>query len=130
MEQFSTLQCKSSGHSDENICQPPNDPDKELVPVVGHPRKKKCATEDPEFKELNSSKKPRPSKKKPRVVRSKQCDTGNSVCNIPGCFLQNIEKLKEYSGRNFKKNKDELVQKLYTLINESVFDKKTESVIP
>ncbi|EPQ13934.1 Acidic repeat-containing protein [Myotis brandtii] len=48
----------------------------------------------------------------------------NTNCNIPGCFLRNIEKLKQYSGRKFKKNKDELVQKLYTLMNNTVFENK------
>ncbi|XP_059534661.1 germ cell nuclear acidic protein [Myotis daubentonii] len=48
----------------------------------------------------------------------------NTNCNIPGCFLHNIEKLKQYSGRKFKKNKDELVQKLYTLMNNTVFENK------
>ncbi|KAF6090780.1 hypothetical protein HJG60_012169 [Phyllostomus discolor] len=48
----------------------------------------------------------------------------NLNCNIPGCFLRDIEKLKEYTGRNFKRNKDELVRRLYVLFNETVFDKK------
>lgn len=49
------------------------------------------------------------------------------MCKIPGCFLNNIEKLKEYSGRNFKHNKEELAQKIYTLLNHTVFDRKIES---
>ncbi|KAM9180335.1 germ cell nuclear acidic protein, partial [Dugong dugon] len=48
----------------------------------------------------------------------------NSVCKIPGCFLLDLENSKQYSGKNFKQNKDELVQKIYNLFNSSVFDKK------
>lgn len=42
--------------------------------------------------------------------------------------MRNIEKLKQYSGRKFKKNKDELVQKLYTLMNNTVFENKVKSM--
>lgn len=49
------------------------------------------------------------------------------MCKIPGCFLNNFEKLKEYSGRNFKHNKEELAQKIYMLLNHTVFDGKVES---
>lgn len=46
------------------------------------------------------------------------------MCKIPGCFLRDLENAKQYSGRNFKQNKDSLVQKIYALFNSSVFDKK------
>ncbi|XP_024900205.1 acidic repeat-containing protein isoform X2 [Pteropus alecto] len=51
-------------------------------------------------------------------------DNGNCDCNIPGCFLRDVEKSRRYSGRNFKRNKDELVQRIYALFNSSVFDNK------
>ncbi|XP_045703333.1 acidic repeat-containing protein [Phyllostomus hastatus] len=71
-------------------------------------------------------------KRKPRAEKSPQPSHEhehehkheNLNCNIPGCFLRDIEKLKEYTGRNFKRNKDELVRRLYVLFNETVFDKK------
>lgn len=50
------------------------------------------------------------------------------MCEIPGCFLRDLENSKQYSGRKFKQNKDELVQRIYTLFNNSVFDKKVESM--
>lgn len=50
------------------------------------------------------------------------------MCEIPGCFLHDVEKAKQYSGRKFKKNKDSLVQEMYSLFNRSVFDKKVQSV--
>lgn len=52
----------------------------------------------------------------------------NSQCKIPGCFFHGLENLKEYSGRNYKRNKDELIQKIYALLNRSVFDQKVESM--
>lgn len=42
--------------------------------------------------------------------------------------MRNIEKSKQYSGRKFKKNKDELVEKLYTLMNSTVFENKVKSM--
>jgi hypothetical protein len=41
------------------------------------------------------------------------------MCKIPGWLLNNIEKLKQYPGRNFKHNKEELAQKsLHTTLIE------------
>lgn len=33
-----------------------------------------------------------------------------------------------YSGKNFNKNKDELVQRIYVLMNETVFNNKVEAL--
>lgn len=52
----------------------------------------------------------------------------NSQCKIPGCFFHGLENLKQYSGKNYKQNKDELIQKIYSLLNSSVFDQKVESM--
>ncbi|XP_075394496.1 germ cell nuclear acidic protein [Tenrec ecaudatus] len=65
-----------------------------------------------------------PSKKIPSSAKVEKFQTGNSLCKIPGCFLLDLEKSKQYSGKKFQKNKDELVQKIYNLFNSSVFDKK------
>ncbi|VFV43478.1 Hypothetical predicted protein [Lynx pardinus] len=64
------------------------------------------------------------SKRKPHAAKCDKSHTGHSVCEIPGCFLHDVEKAKQYSGRKFKKNKDSLVQEMYSLFNRSVFDKK------
>ncbi|XP_048191776.1 germ cell nuclear acidic protein isoform X2 [Perognathus longimembris pacificus] len=50
--------------------------------------------------------------------------TEKPTCKIPGCFFHEIEKLKQYSGRNFKRNKDELTQRIYELANTTIFDDK------
>ncbi|XP_069896426.1 germ cell nuclear acidic protein [Dipodomys merriami] len=53
-----------------------------------------------------------------------KCGTEKSTCEIPGCFFHEIEKLKQYSGRNFKHNKNELTQRIYELANTTIFDDK------
>ncbi|XP_032448105.1 acidic repeat-containing protein isoform X2 [Lynx canadensis] len=60
----------------------------------------------------------------PAAKWHRHCGERHSVCEIPGCFLHDVEKAKQYSGRKFKKNKDSLVQEMYSLFNRSVFDKK------
>ncbi|XP_057159208.1 germ cell nuclear acidic protein [Ursus arctos] len=76
------------------------------------------------FSAVRVSKRRVPSKKKPGAGKTEKCKTGRGTCKIPGCFLRDLENAKQYSGRNFKQNKDSLVQKIYTLFNSSVFDKK------
>ncbi|XP_036913955.1 acidic repeat-containing protein [Sturnira hondurensis] len=87
-------------------------------------QKKQAESAEPPAKRKRAG----PPKRKPQAVESSQAshqhEHENVNCNIPGCFLHGVEKLKEYSGRNFKKNKDELVRRLYVLFNETVFNKK------
>ncbi|XP_023363818.1 acidic repeat-containing protein [Otolemur garnettii] len=122
----------------ENLCQPSNDPkadpeildqklstDEKPVSVVEQPRKRKEKTKHicvkPAVKE---PKKRGPPKKKPSAADIEKEKPGDKTCKIPGCFLRDLEKSKRYSGKNFKQNRDELVQKIYNLFNMSVFDKK------
>ncbi|XP_065771813.1 germ cell nuclear acidic protein isoform X2 [Muntiacus reevesi] len=95
------------------------------IPVVEQPRKRKYKTKNitvpPAVKERKKSK---PSKKKPKTVKFEKSKRGNSQCKIPGCFFHGLENLKQYSGKNYKQNKDELIQKIYSLLNSSVFDQK------
>ncbi|XP_036127003.1 acidic repeat-containing protein [Molossus molossus] len=137
MEQFALSEYNSSDVTGENLSQPPdvaeievelsdiNISDAELEPVEEQPRKRKCKTKNicttPAVK---GRKQLQSSKKKPRAVCAKKLETKHTDCNIPGCFFRDIEKQKQYSGRNFKRNKDELVQRLYTLINETIFGNK------
>nr|KAF6287356.1 hypothetical protein mPipKuh1_009956 [Pipistrellus kuhlii] len=123
MDQCALSPCNSSH---ENLCQLPNAAkvevdisdinmltDGELVPV---PRKRKCKT-----KNICVT----PGKPvKPSTPYSPKWLFKNTDCNIAGCFLGDTEKLKQYSGRKFKRNKDELVQKLYALMNNTVFENK------
>ncbi|XP_037368168.1 germ cell nuclear acidic protein isoform X2 [Talpa occidentalis] len=141
MNGLSTSQSRSRGgageqHLDENLCQPPSDPeanleasdrkpaDEEPVPVAEQPRKRKKKTKNITVTPAVEGRKTRgPSKKKANATEEKS-KTGDVMCNIPGCFLHDLEKSKQYSGKKFKQNKDELVQKIYALFNRTVFDEK------
>ncbi|XP_038306204.1 acidic repeat-containing protein isoform X1 [Canis lupus familiaris] len=116
----------------ENLCQPPNVaeatveiPDEEPTPVVEQPRKRKSKTKNIcVTPAVRASKRRAPSQKKPGAGKIEKSKPGRAMCKIPGCFLRDLENAKQYSGRNFKQNKDSLVQKIYALFNSSVFDKK------
>ncbi|ELW48656.1 Acidic repeat-containing protein [Tupaia chinensis] len=97
----------------------------EPAPVVEQPRKRKQKSKNICVEPaVGEQKKRGPSKKKVSPAKDEKCETEKPRCKIPGCFLMDIENLKQYSGKNFKQKKDELVQKLYNLFNSSVFDKK------
>uniref|UniRef100_G1MCJ8 Germ cell nuclear acidic peptidase n=1 Tax=Ailuropoda melanoleuca TaxID=9646 RepID=G1MCJ8_AILME len=116
----------------ENFDQPPSGAeaavevaDEEPAPVVEQPRKRKSKTKNIcVTPAVRVSKRRVPSKKKPGAGKTEKHKTRKGMCKIPGCFLRDLENAKQYSGRNFKQNKDSLVQKIYTLFNSSVFDKK------
>ncbi|XP_045394589.1 acidic repeat-containing protein [Lemur catta] len=121
-----------------NLSQPPNDPEANLeisdrkMPtdekpksVAKQPKKRKQKTKNIRVPPaVKGRKKCGPSKKKPRAAKVEKREAGHCTCQIPGCFLLGLEHSKQYSGRNFKQNKDELVQKIYSLFNSSVFDKQ------
>ncbi|XP_077148368.1 uncharacterized protein LOC143809096 isoform X1 [Ranitomeya variabilis] len=46
------------------------------------------------------------------------------LCNIPGCFLEDIISPTSIYVTNFQENKEELVERLYNLYNRTVFDNK------
>ncbi|PNJ42676.1 germ cell nuclear acidic protein isoform X1 [Pongo pygmaeus] len=71
-----------------------------------------------------------PSKKKPGAAKVEKRKTRTPKCKVPGCFLQDLEKSKKYSGKNLQRNKDELVQRIYDLFNRSVCDKKLPEKLP
>ncbi|XP_035581523.1 acidic repeat-containing protein [Zalophus californianus] len=99
--------------------------DDEAAPVVEQPRKRKRKTKNIcVTPAMRVSKKRVSSKKKLSAGKTKKDKTRKAMCKIPGCFLHDLEKEKQYSGRKFKQNKDSLVQKIYALFNSSVFDKK------
>ncbi|XP_012863775.2 acidic repeat-containing protein [Echinops telfairi] len=99
--------------------------EEEPAPVVEKPRKRTAKTKHIEVPPVPTGRQNRvPSKKISSSAKVEKYQTGSSVCKIPGCFLLDLEKSKQYSGKKFKKNKDELVQKIYNLFNSSVFDKK------
>ncbi|XP_075619460.1 germ cell nuclear acidic protein isoform X3 [Balearica regulorum gibbericeps] len=46
------------------------------------------------------------------------------VCSVPGCFLQDLSNPAYHYVKYFKKNKEELAQKLYCLYNSTIFEQK------
>ncbi|NXO05256.1 ACRC protein, partial [Rhinopomastus cyanomelas] len=46
------------------------------------------------------------------------------VCSVPGCFLQDLSNPDFHYVKYFKKNKEELAQKLYSLYNRTIFQQK------
>ncbi|KAB1253289.1 Acidic repeat-containing protein [Camelus dromedarius] len=143
-DEFTIFQRKVSnnvGHQNlkKDPCQPPvDDPNVELAMSIS----KLSTDEKPEPVVEQPMKRKNKSKNisvKPEQPAAWVLDKGGQIwpademkllpgtaseCKIPGCFLRGLENLKEYSGKKFKRNKDELVQRIYALLNSSVFDEK------
>ncbi|NXS00612.1 ACRC protein, partial [Oxylabes madagascariensis] len=55
---------------------------------------------------------------------SQSAKTEKRVCSVPGCFLQDLSNPASHYVKYFKKNKEELAQKLYKLFNSTIFEQK------
>ncbi|NWR52008.1 ACRC protein, partial [Regulus satrapa] len=58
------------------------------------------------------------------VSCSQSAKTERRVCSVPGCFLQDLSNPASHYVKDFKKNKEELAQKLYKLFNSTIFEQK------
>ncbi|NXQ62368.1 ACRC protein, partial [Anthoscopus minutus] len=58
------------------------------------------------------------------VSCSQSAKTEKRVCSVPGCFLQDLSNPASHYVKYFKKNKEELAQKLYRLFNSTIFEQK------
>ncbi|KFV55242.1 Acidic repeat-containing protein, partial [Gavia stellata] len=58
------------------------------------------------------------------VSCSQSAKTEKRVCSVPGCFLQDLSNPASHYVKYFKKNKEELAQKLYSLYNSTIFEQK------
>ncbi|KFZ57487.1 Acidic repeat-containing protein, partial [Podiceps cristatus] len=58
------------------------------------------------------------------VSCSQSAETQKRVCSVPGCFLQDLSNPASHYVKYFKKNKEELAQKLYCLYNSTIFEQK------
>ncbi|NXY89554.1 ACRC protein, partial [Alcedo cyanopectus] len=58
------------------------------------------------------------------VSCSQSAKTEKRVCSVPGCFLQDLSNPTSHYVKYFKKNKEELTQKLYCLYNSTIFEQK------
>ncbi|XP_035181209.1 acidic repeat-containing protein isoform X1 [Oxyura jamaicensis] len=55
---------------------------------------------------------------------SAQTEKKLKVCSVPGCFLQDLSNPDSKYVKYFKKSKEELTQKLYSLYNNTIFEQK------
>ncbi|NWV23244.1 ACRC protein, partial [Origma solitaria] len=58
------------------------------------------------------------------VSFSQSAKTEKRVCSVPGCLLQDLSNPTSHYVKYFKKNKEELAQKLYRLFNSTIFEQK------
>ncbi|NXF10449.1 ACRC protein, partial [Smithornis capensis] len=58
------------------------------------------------------------------VTCSQSAKIERRVCSVPGCFLQDLSNPASHYVKYFKKNKEELAQKLYSLFNSTIFEQK------
>ncbi|NWY30174.1 ACRC protein, partial [Pheucticus melanocephalus] len=58
------------------------------------------------------------------VSCSQSAKTEKRICSVPGCFLQDLSNPASHYVKYFKKNKEELAQKLYRLFNSTIFEQK------
>ncbi|XP_035748053.1 acidic repeat-containing protein isoform X4 [Egretta garzetta] len=56
--------------------------------------------------------------------QSAKTETKPRVCSVPGCFLQDLSNPASHYVKYFKKNKEDLAQKLYCLYNSTIFEHK------
>ncbi|NXC11598.1 ACRC protein, partial [Orthonyx spaldingii] len=55
---------------------------------------------------------------------SQSAKTEKRLCSVPDCFLQDLSNPASHYVKCFKKNKEELAQKLYRLFNSTIFEQK------
>ncbi|KFP06932.1 Acidic repeat-containing protein, partial [Calypte anna] len=58
------------------------------------------------------------------VSCSQSANKEKRVCSVPDCFLQDLSNPDFHYVKYFKKNKEELAQKLYCLYNSTIFEQK------
>ncbi|NXA36938.1 ACRC protein, partial [Eudromia elegans] len=56
----------------------------------------------------------------PSTQTKEKCNS----CSVPGCFLQDLSNPASQYVKYFKKNKEDLTQKLYHLYNNTIFERK------
>ncbi|NXG73203.1 ACRC protein, partial [Baryphthengus martii] len=61
---------------------------------------------------------------------SQSAKTEKRVCSVPGCFLKDLSNPTFHYVKYFKKNKEELTQKLYCLYNSTIFEQKLPEKMP
>ncbi|NXQ88001.1 ACRC protein, partial [Nyctibius grandis] len=104
----------------ENIKPPCEDAQPLKGEGVKTPRPNSVSCEETPSRITASSRIPRSE----LVSGSQSAKTGKRVCSVPGCFLQDLSNPASPYVKYFKKNKEELAQKLYCLYNSTIFEQK------
>ncbi|XP_067404019.1 germ cell nuclear acidic protein isoform X2 [Emydura macquarii macquarii] len=65
-----------------------------------------------------------PKSKSVYCVHSSEAEKRCNLCEVPGCFLEELSNPASQYVKNFRKKKEELAQKLYTLYNSTIFEHK------
>ncbi|XP_077589546.1 germ cell nuclear acidic protein [Stigmatopora nigra] len=111
---FAGTTCSPITNKDVNFVSPPPPPVKPRV------KPKSLGAETPAVKTPGKTTKPTVSQTEPRHGPISRL----SLCKTPGCFLETLSNPATSYCSNFKKKKEELTTKLYSLYNTSVFDLK------
>ncbi|NWV30632.1 ACRC protein, partial [Grantiella picta] len=113
----------------KTVCQPSTKeniqpPCKDAQPVKGE------GVKTPKPKSISLQETPSMIRTPARIPRSEpvsysqSAKTEKRVCSVPGCFLQDLSNPTSHYVKYFKKNKEELAQKLYKLFNSTIFEQK------
>ncbi|XP_074864157.1 germ cell nuclear acidic protein isoform X2 [Carettochelys insculpta] len=65
-----------------------------------------------------------PTSKSVYFVCSFEKEERRNLCGVSGCFLQELSNPVSQYVKTFRKNKEDLTQKLYTLYNSTIFEQK------
>ncbi|NXH74294.1 ACRC protein, partial [Hydrobates tethys] len=104
----------------ENIKPPCEDAQPLKGEGVKTPRPKSISLQETPSRIMASARIPRNE----LVSCSQSAKTEKRACSVPGCFLQDLSNPASDYVKYFKKNKEELAQKLYCLYNSTIFEQK------
>ncbi|NWS76957.1 ACRC protein, partial [Crotophaga sulcirostris] len=104
----------------ENIKPPCEDAQPFKGEGVKTPRPNSVSLAETPFRTMTSARIPR----NVLVNCSQSAKTEKKVCSVPGCFLQDLSNPASHYVKYFKKNKEELAEKLYSLYNSTIFEQK------
>ncbi|NXP45203.1 ACRC protein, partial [Heliornis fulica] len=120
-----TLSTSKSVHQPsktENIKPPSEDTQPLTGEGIKTPRPNAISVQDTPSRIMVSSRVPR--NELFHCSQSAKTEKRFMVCSVPGCFLQDLSNPACHYVKYFKKNKEELAQKLYSLYNSTIFEQK------
>ncbi|NXP14501.1 ACRC protein, partial [Thinocorus orbignyianus] len=120
---------KPGSSTSKTVCQPsikenikPHCEDAQSLEGEGvkTPRPNLLSIQETPSRTMSSTRMPRDEP----VSCSQSAKTEKRVCSVPDCFLQDLSNPASQYVKYFKKNKEELAQKLYCLYNSTIFEHK------